>query len=149
MWSSRAVQERESRRDRVLAEIEPQLRPRFGEVLHGEEFDWVLISRFPLDAAILKESSTKLLFRIPVGYPSTGPDDFFVERSLRMADGAPIPGLNEGSESSSGPAPVAGEWGWFSWHPQSWRPAARIEDGDNLLTFLRGAAACLRGAQET
>jgi hypothetical protein len=135
--------------ERVLEEIETLLRPRYGAVDHGEELDWVIVPQFPIDNRVLNQSTTKLLFRIPPGYPNTGPDDFFVDSGLRTADGGPVPGLNEGSQSSSGPAPVEGDWGWFSWHPQSWRPAARSEDGDNLLTFLRGCAACLQGAQET
>ena len=135
--------------ERVREEIEILLRPRCGDVQHGEDLDWVLIPAFPLEAGVFNQASTRLLFRIPTGYPNTGPDDFFVEGGLRLANGNPVPGLNDGSQSSSGPAPIDGPWGWFSWHPKGWRPSASIEEGDNLLTFLRGAGACLRGEQET
>lgn len=135
--------------ERVAKEIQTLLKPRYSDVEHGEAFDWVLIPAYPLVKDMFNQDTTKLLVRVPPGYPNTGPDDFFVDGSIRFANGDPVPGLNQGSNSSSGPAPVEGEWGWFSWHPKDWRPAAEIEEGDNLLTFLRGASACLRGEQET
>jgi len=134
---------------RVAEEIETLVKPRYAEVQYGEAFDWVLIPAYPLETGMFNQATTKLLVRVPPGYPNTAPDDFFVDASLRLANGDPVPGLNQGSNSSSGAAPVEGEWGWFSWHPKEWRPAAKIGEGDNLLTFLRGAGACLRGAQET
>src|SRR5262249_25457506 len=91
----------------------------------------------------------RVLYNIPPGYPNTGPDNFFVDADLKLSDGNNPPGLNAGANSSSGPAPIAGDWAWFSWHPVSWRPAATIEAGDNLITFLRGVGLCLQGVEAT
>lgn len=134
--------------ERVRQEIE-LLRGRFPNLQHGEQLNWVLIPSYPLPNKYNK-SHTSLLWIIPPGYPQTPPDDFFVDGDLSLRDGnKPPPALNLGANSSSGPAPVAGNWSWFSWHPESgrWRPAAEIEKGDNLSTFLRSVNICLRGEE--
>jgi len=132
--------------ERVREEIE-LLKKQFPELQHGDQLDWGLIPELVLPPERFNKSSTKVLFRIPVGYPATGPDNFFVDADLRLKGGANPPAFNIGSQSSSGNAPVAGEWGWFSWHPQAWRPAATIEGGDNLLGFVRSINVCLRGEE--
>ena len=132
--------------DRIRAEIEA-LQKQFPELDYGEQFDWVLIPELTLPPGRFNKVCTKLLFRIPSGYPQTGPNDFFVDSDLRLKDGSNPPAFNLGSQSSAGPAPVAGDWGWFSWHPQSWRPAAKIEDGDNLSGFVLSVNLCLRGEE--
>lgn len=134
--------------ERVAAEIQ-LVRLRFPAVRHGDKYDWILVPEYPLPQGRFTMVNTNLLFRLPPGYPSTGPDDFFVEGGLRLVGGTSPPGFNQGSQSSSGPAPIPGNWGWFSWHPVSWRPTANIRDGDNLLTFLRGVNQCLRGVERT
>lgn len=133
--------------ERVREEIE-LLKQKYPDLQHGEQMNWVLIPQYPLPAHYNK-SHTRLLWRIPVEYPQTAPDDFFVDVDLRLKDGNPPPSFNPNSSSSSGTAPVPGSWGWFSWHPEQgkWRPAASIEKGDNLLTFLRSVNICLRGEE--
>jgi len=131
---------------RVREEIE-LLKRQFPDLQHGDQLDWVLIPELVLPAGRFNKERTKLLFRIPVGYPQTGPDNFFVDVDLRLKDNSNPPAFNANKESSNGPAPVPGEWGWFSWHPQSWRPAATIEGGDNLLGFVRAINLCLRGEE--
>lgn len=130
--------------DWVRAEIRI-LSGKYGKVQHDEQLTWVLIGRYLLPLARFNIESSPLLFRIPVGYPNTAPDNFFVDGALQLRNGARPPSFNPGSNASNGPAPVAGNWGWFSWHPVVWRPAATIHGGDNLLTFLRGVNMCLRG----
>jgi len=132
--------------ERLLREI-AQVREKHPAARHGERGEWVHIRDYPLPAGRYNRERTQLLFLVPVGYPNTGPDCFFVDSDLRLADGSMPPGFNAGGDSSSGPSPLPGSWGWFSWHPQGWRPGAEIEKGDNLLTFLRGANACLRGEE--
>lgn len=132
--------------DRVNAEID-ELKKKYPNLQHGEQLNWILIPEFPLAPGLHNKGTTKLLFVMPPGYPNTGPDDFFVDNDLRFAGGNTIPAFNSGPNSSSGPAPVPGDWGWFSWHPSSWRPAATIEGGDNLMTFVRGVNMCLRGEE--
>lgn len=132
--------------ERVREEIE-LLKKQFPELQHGDQLDWGLIPELVLPPERFNKSSTKVLFRIPVGYPATGPDNFFVDADLRLKNGSPPPAFNAGSQSSSGPAPIEGSWGWFSWHPQTWRPAATIEGGDNLMGFVRSINLCLRGEE--
>ncbi len=130
----------------VKCEIE-MAKERYPSLDYGEQLNWVLIPDYPLPRSRYTKERTKILFMIPPGYPSTAPDDFFVDGDLRLREGGTPPGFNQGPNSSSGPAPVPGDWGWFSWHPSSWRPGATIEGGDNLLTFLRGVGMCLRGEE--
>ena len=120
---------------RVLNEIK-LVQSQYVDLQYGDQLDWVLIPRLVLAEGRFNKTHTKLLFRIPAGYPQTGPDNFFVDVDLRLRNGSAPPGFNPNSQSSSGPAPIPGEWGWFSWHPNSWRPAAEIEGGDNLLVFV-------------
>lgn len=132
--------------ERVRAEVE-LLRKRYLALEHGDQFTWVLIPVYPLPPGRFNKNETRLLFAIPVGYPNTGPDNFFVDVNLRLTDGGTPPAFNPNSNSSTGIAPVPGDWGWFSWHPQAWRPAASVEGGDNLETFLTGVSLCLRGEE--
>jgi hypothetical protein len=132
--------------ERVREEIE-LLKKQFPELQHGDQLDWVLIPELVLPPARFSKTCTKVLFRIPVGYPQTGTDNFFVDADLRLKDGTNPPAFNVGLQSSSGLAPIAGNWGWFSWHPQIWRPAATIEGGDNLIGFIRCINLCLRGEE--
>jgi hypothetical protein len=131
---------------RVREEIE-LLRQQFLGLQHGDQFDWVLIPELALPVGRFNKAKTRLLFRIPTAYPQTGPDNFFVDVDLRLKDGSNPPAFNANANSSSGVAPVAADWGWFSWHPKEWRPAATIEGGDNLLGFIRGINLCLRGEE--
>jgi hypothetical protein len=131
---------------RVREEIE-LLKKQFPNLQHGDQLDWVLIPELVLPAARFNKVTTRVLFRIPIGYPLTGADNFFVDVDLRLKDGSSPPAFNPNSQSSSGAAPVAGDWGWFSWHPHSWRPAATIGGGDNLVVFVRGINLCLRGEE--
>jgi hypothetical protein len=132
--------------ERVRDEIE-LLRRQYPDLKHGEGLDWVLLPTIALPAGRFNRTATAVLFRIPSYYPQSGPDNIFVDVDLRLKDGSNPPAFNPNSESSSGPAPVTGRWGWFSWHPQGWRPAATIEGGDNLVGFVRSIGLCLRGEE--
>lgn len=134
--------------EKVRQEIE-LLKTKYPNVEHGEQLNWVLIPRYILPTGRFNQKETRLLFALPVGYPQTGIDNFFVDASLRLSDGGNPPGFNMGANSSNGTAPIQGDWAWFSWHPADWRPTATIEGGDNLLTFLRGVNLCLQGLETT
>lgn len=134
--------------ERVEREIS-LVRGRHPKLEHGEQLNWVMISNYPVPRGRFNKERTRLLFLIPVGYPNTGPDDFFVDGDLCLNGGGTPPGMNPGPQSGSGTAPVGDNWAWFSWHPKDWRPAATIEGGDNLLTFLRSVNLCLEGKEET
>jgi hypothetical protein len=133
--------------ERVQQEID-FLKIKFPTLKYGDQLNWVIISGYPLPD-LYNKSHTQLLWNILPGYPQTAPDDFFVDGDLRLKNGNPPPNFNQGPNSSSGPAIVPGDWGWFSWHPEQgkWRPAAEVEKGDNLLTFLRAVNICLRGEE--
>ncbi len=131
---------------RVLDEIK-LLQKHYLDLEWGNQLDWVLIPKLVLIEGRFNKTHTKLLFRSPVGYPQTGPDNFFVDVDLRLREGGVPPAFNSNENSSSGTAPVPGDWGWFSWHPSAWRPAATIEGGDNLTAFVRGVSLCLRGEE--
>lgn len=121
------------------------LKTQFSELESGE--NWVYVPHYPLPENQYNKDSTKLLIIIPLGYPEIPPDDFFVDVDLKNKDGTPIQNFQEGSKSSNGSTvPILeGEWGWFSWHPDSWRINTDIEKGDNLITFLRSVNIRLRG----
>ena len=131
---------------RVVEELE-HLKKRFPDLRTGEQSNWFLIPSFPLPRDRFEQTETPVLVVIPPGYPNTGPDNFFVRQDLRLKVGGSPPAFNPNNNSSSGPAPIPGQWGWFSWHPQGWRPLALIEQGDNLETYLRGVSMCLRGEE--
>lgn len=72
-------------------------------------------------------ASTMVKFVVPVGYPLAKPDCFWVDASLRLANGA--------SPQNTGPNPIPGSPGpqlWFSWHVGPWSPSR-----DTLLTYVR------------
>ena len=126
-------------RERIIQEI-TFLREKFPNLQHGENHDWVMIPDFPLCDGY-NRNSTKLLFLIPNTYPHTGPDCFYVEIGLRLVNGNMPSNYNE--EMS---VPVGGNWGYFSWHPEIWQATDQIEEGDNLLSFLKVVSLRLREA---
>ena len=132
--------------ERVASEIN-MLKQRYPLLQHGDNLSWVLILDFSLPQGRYNKERTKLLFSIPTSYPSAGPDNFFTDGDLRLKDSSMPPSFNLGPNSSSGAAPIPGDWAWFSWHPVLWRPAATIEGGDNLYTFIKGINLCLRGEE--
>jgi len=134
--------------ERVQEEIE-LVRERWPNVKHGERGDWIHLPDHPLPPGRFNKTATNIVFLIPPGYPNTGPDDFFVDGDLLLADGSTPGGLNPGKQSGSGPCPLPGSWAWFSWHPQRWTATPDPKDGDNLLGFIRTVNACLRGEEET
>jgi len=131
---------------RIKEEVD-LLRGRFSALEHGPNFEWVRIPVFPFPKGRFNKASGPILFALPVGYPQTGPDNFFTDVDLRLVGGSLPPGFNASPQSSSGPAPVPGNWGWFSWHPNKWTAAAEITAGDNLLVFVTGIQMCLRGEE--
>lgn len=124
-------------RERVQKEIE-LLRGKYPSLQHGENYDWVIIPDFPLPEGWNRKQE-KLLFLIPPPYPHSAPDNFYVESGLRLGNGSQQAGYSEG-----GSVPLGGAWGCFSWHAEIWRPSDNIEEGDNLLTFIKAVNIRLR-----
>lgn len=109
----------------------------YGELEHGPNLDWVVVSRWHLPSGWSKPE-TRLLVLVPAGYPITPPDNFYTDADLRLSDGR-----QPGSTSQS--VQLGESWLQFSYHLESgdWRPQANLLAGDNLLTFLVGVAARL------
>lgn len=116
------------------------LKEKYPGLIHGQDYDWVMIPDFCLPPGY-NRVSTKLLFLIPAAYPHAAPDCFYVEPGLRLSNGNMPANYNE--EMS---VPVEGRWGYFSWHAETWLAADEINNGDNFLTFLRAVNLRLREA---
>ncbi len=124
-------------KERIIKEIE-LLRTKYANLQHGQDNDWIMIPDFPLPEGWNRQQ-TKLLFLIPPTHPHAPPDNFYVESGLKLNDGNPISNYSEGAG-----VPIGGTWGCFSWHAEIWHPSDNIEDGDNLLTFVRAVNIRLR-----
>ncbi len=115
------------------------VRGKYPSLVHGNNYDWVMIPDYILPAGYNRER-TRLLFLIPNSYPHSAPDSFYVDKGLCLGNSNQIPNYSEGNN-----IPVPGEWGCFSWHPQVWKPSDSIQMGDNLISFLRSVNLRLRG----
>ena len=124
-------------KERIQKEIE-MLRLKYATLQHGANYDWVMIPDFVLPEG-WNQKQTKLVFIIPPTYPHTAPDNFYVETGLRLANGNQQAAYSEG-----GGVPLGGTWGCFSWHPEKWQASDKIEEGDNLLTFMKSVNIRLR-----
>ena len=113
------------------------LRQRYGDLGHGENFDWVIFKDFRLPAGWNRDT-TELLVVIPAGYPTTPPDNFFVRNELRISDGS-MPANYSDNQSVLGSS-----WAQFSFHAKEWNPSTALEDGDSLLTFMLAVEQRLR-----
>lgn len=117
-------------RDRLEKEIE-LLRRNYPSVLTGTDEDWVIIDKVPLPTGYNRDV-TDVLFFIPSGYPETPPDNFFVPAGLRLEGGGQPDAFNPNHRTHRNE-----QWDRYSWHlDNGWSPAASIEEGSNLLTFM-------------
>ena len=124
-------------RERIVQEIQ-MLKDKHPSLQHGQNYDWVMIPDFQLPHGWNRQS-TRLLFLIPNTYPHTAPDNFYVDAGLRTASGEMPNNYSEGAS-----IPISGNWGCFSWHPETWKPVSTPEGGDNLVTFMRAVGIRLR-----
>ncbi len=93
----------------------------------------VALPRFALPSGWTKTNTT-VWFVVPVGYPASKPDCFWVEPDLLPSNGV--------TPANSGIQPIGGNGVpalWFSWHLSSWNPAH-----DDLMTYIRFIEARLR-----
>ncbi len=123
--------------ERVIQEI-ALLKELYPNLVHGQNFDWVMIPDYPLPEGYNRKAA-KLMFLIPVTYPLSGPDCFYVDVGLRLTNGNMPSNYNEHMD-----VPVGGSWGYFSWHPEIWQAADEIRGGDSLLTFIKAVNLRLR-----
>lgn len=118
--------------DRLEAEVE-LLHKDGWEVESGEGYQWIVVKGVLLPDG-WNRSETDVLIRIRPGYPTTPPDNFYVEADLRLANGNK-PGNAPKEETVGGRS-----WLMFSYHLEDgdWDPHAEPEKGHNLLTYLEG-----------
>ncbi|MCH8905986.1 MAG: hypothetical protein IH840_02765 [Candidatus Heimdallarchaeota archaeon] len=129
---------------RVSQEI-TLLKRKYPRLNYHEENSWVVIPNYELPADRFNMEMTDLHFLIPIGYPNTAPDNFFVNQNLRLSDNQMPPAFSANPNSNTGQAKAPGNWGWFSWHPDTWRASSEITKGDNLASFVRSIGTRLRG----
>lgn len=122
--------------DRYEEEIE-LLRQQYPSVEHDEDFNWVLVEEVELSDGWSRDT-TKILLFPPSGYPETPPRNFWVPPGLKFE--GQMPGsFNRNHKRHDGQ-----QWDRFSWRVRSnWTPAATVEDGSNLLTFMNSVEARL------
>lgn len=118
--------------DRLLEEI-ALVQRRFGEVEVGPGGDWLILAGVDLPSGWSK-ARTRVLIRMPGGYPTTPPDNFWADEDLRLADGG-LPGASSPNQPMGN-----GTWLLFSYHVEQsdWHPAVIPSDGHTLVTFLDG-----------
>ena len=105
-------------------------------------YSWLYLQRLPLPPGRWNKRYTGLLLEIPDAFPEVPPTHFYVDKDLRDRRGRK-PGhyFEENAYSSL-------RWAYFCLHLEgSWRPAARIEDGDNLVTVIDRIQVGLTGGQ--
>lgn len=109
------------------------IRTKYGDIEVGPNLEWVIINRYPLPPGWNK-AETALLILIRPGYPTTPPDNFFVDNDLRLANDQ-VP-----NRASLNQAQLGRTWLQFSYHVEGsdWKPHADLLEGHNLLTFLLG-----------
>jgi hypothetical protein len=113
----------------------------FGEVEYDDQAgSWIMLPRFPLSPRFDRKSCA-MLIELPAAYPAVPPFGVFVDCDLTLLDhyfpdaGTLNPHANQG-------------WAWLCLHARrgdigSWRPSARVIEGDNLLILLVLARALL------
>jgi E2/UBC family protein E len=112
--------------EKELQELGPDHRV---EVTDDGGFINLVFANFSLGEGFNKPASD-LLVRVPRSYPEAGPDMFWVDVSVTLADGRPP----QAADAIEGP--FAGrQWRRFSWHRAVWNPS--IENIHSFLEFIR------------
>ena len=115
--------------ERLLQEIE-LLQKQYGELEHDPNLTWILFKEFKLPPGWYKEC-TELLIKIPIGYPSIPPDNFFVPTGFKLANGQSI------DRCTPAGTIIGKDWLQFSYHSEGdWSPSENLLEGDNLMSFM-------------
>lgn len=108
------------------------LRKQHPRLRHGSNYEWVVLEEVELVAG-WNRTKTEVLFFLPLGFPETAPDNFYVSAGMRLEDDRMPGALNKNHLDHEGQ-----KWDRFSWHIDGeWRSAADIHEGSNLLDFVR------------
>ena len=94
---------------------------------------WVRIPAFKLPEG-WSQRQTQLAFQFPQsGYPQTAFYGFYVPTGMRFNGATPI----NFTDPSPARLPFGGVWAFFSGNPEPWMPVPSIDDGSNVLSWLR------------
>lgn len=118
---------------RVDAEV-ALLRAAWPGLLFEAAGQWVLLSGYPLPDG-WSQPTVNVAFQIPAGPPSSPPYAFCVDAPLTHNGTAP-----DNYVASGAPVPFPGQWGQFSWAPETWPWAEHPADGANMRSFARSFA---------
>src|SRR5262249_50794880 len=104
-----------------------------------ENFDWLIIPKYPLPAK-WESRWCKLLIIFPAGYPITPPIGFYLNRKFKLKNGKADPHLT-GSAHDGASDLLAQGWQWYCVRiPQNsaagWQPSPDYREPHNLWTFL-------------
>jgi hypothetical protein len=98
------------------------------EVVEEADFINLIFQQFPASAHF-NHPTTTMLLRIPRAYPDAGPDMFWTDIDLKLADGN-IPKQSDSLETYMGR-----QWRRFSWHHNRWNP--NVDNLHSYIDFVR------------
>lgn len=107
------------------------LRARFPDLVFSEAGRWILLPVYGVPAG-WSPAPTKIAFQVQPSHPGTPPYAFCVPEELRFNGNVP------GNSSVPVSVPFPGPWRQISWSPELWTPAARPQDGSNLVQWALG-----------
>jgi hypothetical protein len=113
---------------RLEKELQELRAARRVEIVEGSDWIYVVIPGFTLGEGF-SVASSDLLIRLQRSYPDAGPDMFWVDVSVLLANGQP-PQAAESLEDH-----IGRRWRRFSWHRQGWNPS--VDNLHGYLEFIR------------
>ena len=109
---------------RLEAEIEILRRTFTVNVREDPDIINVVLESVPT-SSLFNNPTTTVLIRVPKAYPDAGPDMFWTDPGLLLADGT-VASASDAMENYA-----ERSWRRFSWHHQSWNP-----NHDDLVTYV-------------
>lgn len=119
--------------EKRLEEELAHLRGRYPDLEFVSDGRWVRIPDYATCPGWNRDQ-TDVVFRVLAEHPGAQPYGFFVPAGLLFNGVRP----KSYTEPAKEKPPFDGEWGFFSWQPESWKPAATVRAGSNLLNWAEG-----------
>lgn len=113
---------------KLVRELEILKKSHIVEVTEDQACANVIFKKFPLGEGF-SQATADLLIRIPLSYPDSGPDMFWTEPTVMLAD-TKVPQSAESFEEHCNR-----RWRRFSWHRKQWNPVT--DDVESHLEFVR------------
>jgi hypothetical protein len=98
------------------------------ELYEDADFVALVLKNFPVGNGY-SVANCDLLLKVPKSYPDAGPDMFWTDPRLTLANGQ-IPQSGEAIEAF-----IGGQWRRFSWHRSSWNP--NVDNMHGHVEFVR------------